>query len=64
MSDPRRTKLAKSTQETGEKETGDRRQETETETRKLNPKSKTEEAVLEFTQGHAGQSVVSGQLES
>jgi len=40
MSDPRRTKLAKSTQERREgdrrQETGDRRQET----RKLNPKSK------------------------
>jgi len=46
--DPRRTKLAKSTQETGEKETGDRRQRGRQETRKLNPKS--EEAVLEFTQ--------------
>jgi len=65
MEDPRRTKLAKSTQETGEKETGDRGDRRQ-ETRKLNPKSKTEEAVLEFTQGHVrGQrSVVSGQLES
>jgi len=67
MSDPRRTKLAKSTQETGEKETGDRRQETgdrrqESSTQNQNP----EEGFRVYTKVMcAGQrSVVSGQLES
>jgi len=65
MSDPRRTKLAKSTQETGEKETGDRRQETGDRETSSTQNQKSEEVVLEFTQVMcAGQRSVSGQLES